>query len=47
MKRIKAKKPIDILRHYKKMAQDNIKDIIACGVVLDKTFIFQDLVALG
>ncbi|OWZ33040.1 tryptophan-tRNA ligase [Cryptococcus neoformans c45] len=43
MKKIKAKKPLDLLRYYKKMGQDNIKDIIACGVIPEKTFIFSDL----
>ncbi|WVQ83361.1 tryptophan-tRNA ligase [Cryptococcus sp. DSM 104549] len=47
MKKIKAKKPIDLLRHYKKMGQDNIKDIIACGVIPEKTFIFSDLNNVG
>ena len=47
MKKIKGKKPLDLLRHYKQMAQDNIKDIIACGFILEKTYIFQDLGAMG
>lgn len=47
LKKIKGKKPIDLLRHYKRMARDNIKDIIACGFILEKTYIFQDLEAMG
>ncbi|WVN89468.1 tryptophan-tRNA ligase [Cryptococcus depauperatus CBS 7841] len=47
MKKVKAKKPIDLLRHYKKMGQENIKDIIACGVIPEKTFIFSDLNNVG
>ncbi|ODN82282.1 tryptophan-tRNA ligase [Cryptococcus amylolentus CBS 6039] len=43
MKKNKIKKPIDLLRHYKKMGQENIRDIIACGVIPEKTFIFSDL----
>lgn len=43
MKQIKAKKPIDLIKHYQKMGQENIRDIIACGVLPDKTFIFSDL----
>nr|XP_019008527.1 tryptophan-tRNA ligase [Kwoniella pini CBS 10737]OCF47308.1 tryptophan-tRNA ligase [Kwoniella pini CBS 10737] len=33
--------------HYKKMGQDNIKDIIACGFIPEKTFIFSDLANVG
>lgn len=47
MKKIKGKKPIDLLRHYKRMAHDNIKDIIACGFILEKTYIFQDGLGMG
>ncbi|WWC67905.1 tryptophan-tRNA ligase [Kwoniella pini CBS 10737] len=47
MKKIKGKKPLDLLRHYKKMGQDNIKDIIACGFIPEKTFIFSDLANVG
>ena len=47
LKKIKGKKPIDLLRHYKRMAHDNIKDIIACGFNLEKTYIFQDGMAMG
>jgi tryptophanyl-tRNA synthetase len=47
MKKIKGKKPRDLLKHYKRMAHDNIKDIIACGFILEKTFIFQDGLAMG
>jgi tryptophanyl-tRNA synthetase len=47
LKKIKGKKPIDLLRHYKRMAHDNIKDIIACGFILEKTYIFQDSQAMG
>ena len=47
MKKIKAKKPIDLLKHYNKMGQDNVRDIIACGFSPEKTFIFSDLDALG
>lgn len=47
MKKIKGKKPIDLLRHYQRMATDNIKDIIACGFLLEKTYIFQDTQAMG
>ncbi|WRT64811.1 tryptophan-tRNA ligase [Kwoniella shivajii] len=47
MKKIKGKKPIDLLRHYKKMGQDNVKDIIACGFIPEKTFIFSDLAHVG
>jgi tryptophanyl-tRNA synthetase len=42
-KKHKLKKPLDLLSHYHKMGQDNIKDIIACGVNPEKTFIFSDL----
>ena len=42
-KKHKLKKPLDLLQHYHKMGQDNIKDIIACGVNPEKTFIFSDL----
>ncbi|OCF76884.1 tryptophan-tRNA ligase [Kwoniella mangroviensis CBS 8886] len=47
MKKIKGKKPLDLLRHYKKMGQDNIKDIIACGFIPEKTFIFSNLANVG
>ncbi|WVW78507.1 tryptophan-tRNA ligase [Kwoniella bestiolae CBS 10118] len=47
MKKIKGKKPLDLLRHYKKMGQDNIRDIIACGFIPEKTFIFSDLANVG
>ncbi|WWD21463.1 tryptophan-tRNA ligase [Kwoniella shandongensis] len=43
MKKIKAKKPLELLRYYKAMGQDNIKDIVACGFIPEKTFIFSDL----
>lgn len=42
-KKHKLKKPLDLLNHYHKMGQDNVKDIIACGVNPEKTFIFSDL----
>ncbi|WVQ98013.1 tryptophan-tRNA ligase [Kwoniella sp. CBS 9459] len=47
MKKIKGKKPIDLLRHYKKMGQENLKDIIACGFIPEKTFIFSNLNHVG
>jgi len=47
MKTIKAKKPLDLLKFYQKMGKDNIKDIIACGVLPEKTFIFSDLDNVG
>lgn len=47
MKTHKLKKPIDLLRHYKRMGQDNIKDIIACGFLPEKTYIFSDLSSMG
>ena len=47
MKRIKARKPVDLVTHYKKMGQDNIREIIACGFLPDKTFIFSNLNYLG
>ncbi|WVF69975.1 tryptophan-tRNA ligase [Kwoniella sp. CBS 6097] len=47
MKKIKGKKPIDLLRHYKRMGQENLKDIIACGFIPEKTFIFSDLNHVG
>jgi len=47
MRRIKAKKPLDLIKHYNKMGQDNIRDIIACGFLPEKTFIFSDLDTLG
>lgn len=47
MKKIKAKNPIDLLKHYQAMGQDNIRDIIACGFLPEKTFIFSDLDYLG
>ena len=47
MKKIKARKPVDLVTHYNKMGQDNIRDIIACGFLPDKTFIFSDLNFLG
>lgn len=43
----KKSKPIDLLRHYKQMGQENIKDIIACGFILEKTFICSDLMQMG
>ncbi|ORX38835.1 tryptophan-tRNA ligase [Kockovaella imperatae] len=46
-KKIKAKKPLNLLDHYHKMGQDNIKDIIACGVLPEKTFIFSNLSYVG
>jgi tryptophanyl-tRNA synthetase len=47
MKKIKAQKPIDLVKHYNKMGVDNIRDIVACGFLPDKTFIFSDLNTLG
>ncbi|OCF41674.1 tryptophan-tRNA ligase [Kwoniella heveanensis CBS 569] len=47
MKKIKGKKPIDLLRHYKRLGQENLKDIIACGFIPEKTFIFSDLSHVG
>lgn len=47
LKKVKGKKPIQLLRHYKRMGQDNIRDIIACGFKADKTFIFSDLNQVG
>lgn len=43
----KKSKPIDLLRHYKQMGQENIKDIIACGFDPAKTFICSDLMQMG
>jgi tryptophanyl-tRNA synthetase len=43
----KKSKPIDLLRHYKQMGQENIKDIIACGFDPAKTFICSDLAQMG
>jgi tryptophanyl-tRNA synthetase len=43
----KKSKPIDLLRHYKQMGQENIKDIIACGFDPKKTFICSDLMQMG
>ncbi|KAK8847371.1 tryptophan-tRNA ligase [Kwoniella newhampshirensis] len=47
MKTIKAKKPIELLRYYKKMGQDNMKEVIACGFNPEKTFIFSNLSHMG
>ncbi|EIW71280.1 hypothetical protein TREMEDRAFT_67668 [Tremella mesenterica DSM 1558] len=47
MKKIKGKKPLDLLRHYKSMGQDNIKDIIACGFIPEKTYIMSNLRRMG
>lgn len=47
MKKIKGKKALDLLQYYQRMAFDNIKDIIACGFILEKTYIFQDSQAMG
>ncbi|WVR04601.1 tryptophan-tRNA ligase [Kwoniella sp. DSM 27419] len=47
MKKIKGKKPIDLLRHYKRMGQDNMKDIIACGFIPEKTYMFSNLSSMG
>jgi tryptophanyl-tRNA synthetase len=41
-KKNKLKKPIDLVNYYQNLGQDNIKDIIACGFDLEKTFIFSD-----
>ena len=46
-KKHKLKKPLDLLNHYHRMGQDNIKDIIACGFLLEKTFIFSNLNNVG
>jgi tryptophanyl-tRNA synthetase len=42
MKTIKGKKPLDLLKYYYQMGQENIKDVIACGFIPEKTFIFSD-----
>ncbi|ORY31000.1 putative tryptophan-tRNA ligase [Naematelia encephala] len=47
MKKYKLKKPIDLLKHYRQMGQDNVRDIIACGFLPEKTFIFSDLSYVG
>jgi tryptophanyl-tRNA synthetase len=47
MKTHKLKKPVDLLNYYHQMGLDNIKDIIACGFLPEKTFIFTDLDYVG
>jgi len=47
LKSMKGKKPIDLVHHYRKMGQDNIKEIIACGFLLEKTFIFSNQNYMG
>ena len=47
LKKIKGKKPLDLLRHYRTMGQENIKDIIACGFIPEKTYIHSNLRRMG